>query len=62
MIEHFPDLKRVWSIPRLSHHESLMVLSQSFLGVTTAGVNFNLLMLPQSANCIKHPNIPPCRR
>jgi hypothetical protein len=38
-------LKRAWNIPILVRHESLMVLSQSFLGITTAGVSFDLLQI-----------------
>jgi hypothetical protein len=33
-------------VPRLVPHESLMLLSQSFLGLAPAGVQFDLLMLP----------------
>ena len=61
MIEYIPELKRAWSIPQLARHESLKLLSQSFLGVATAGASFDLLLLPKSATCLKHPNIPPCR-
>ena len=61
MIECIHELKRAWSAPRLVRHESLTLLSQSFLGVATAGASFDLLLLPQSKTCIKHPTIPPCR-
>ena len=61
MIEHIPALKGVWRVPHLVPHGSLTFLSQSFLGVATAGASFDLLLLPKSATCIKHPNIPPCR-
>lgn len=39
-------IKRAWSVPRLVPHESLVLLSQSFLGLAPAGVQFDLLMLP----------------
>jgi hypothetical protein len=39
-------IKRAWSVPRLVPHESLMLLSQSFLGLAPAGARFDLLMLP----------------
>lgn len=42
-------LKRVWNFPLLVRHESLMVLSQSFLGVASAGgPSFDLLQFPCS--------------
>jgi hypothetical protein len=42
-------LKRAWNFPLLVRHESLMVLSQSFLGATSAGgVSFDLLQFPCS--------------
>jgi hypothetical protein len=61
MIERISELRRAWQVPRLVHHESLTLLSQSFLGVATAGVSFDLLLLPKSRTCLKHPDIPPCR-
>jgi hypothetical protein len=42
----FAGVKRAWCVPRLVPHESLMVLSQNFLGLTTAGVSFDLVQLP----------------
>lgn len=41
-------LRRPWSFPVLKRHESLLVLSQSFLGLSTAGVSFDLLQFPCS--------------
>ncbi len=44
-------LKRAWISPSLVRHESLMVLSQSFLGAAAAGgVSFDLLQFPCSVN------------
>ena len=60
MIECIHELKRAWSAPRLVRHESLTLLSQSFLGVAAAGANFNLLLMSKSPTCFKHPTIPPC--
>lgn len=41
------SIKRAWCAPRLVQHDSLMILSQSFLGLTTAGgVSFDLVQLP----------------
>jgi len=48
MIERLAELKRTWSVPLLTPHESLVVLSQSFLGVTAGGVQFNLMQIPCS--------------
>jgi len=45
MIDGLGALKRVWSFPVLVRQESLVVLSQSFLGVTGAGVSFDLLQI-----------------
>ena len=50
MIERLGELKRAWNVPRLIPHESLMVLSQSFLGVAPGGVQFNLMQLPCSVS------------
>lgn len=43
-------LKRPWSFPVLVRHESLLVLSKSFLGVPTAGVSFDLLQFSCSVS------------
>jgi hypothetical protein len=55
-------IKRAWSVPRLVPHESLVLLSQSFLGLAPAGVNFDLIMMPPGNSgahqCQKH-NPPP---
>lgn len=48
--ERIGELKRAWSVPRLVAHESLMVLSQSFLGVTPGWVQFNLMQIPCSVS------------
>jgi len=48
-------IKRTWSAPRLVPHESLLLLSQSFLGLAPAGVQFDLLMLP---GCSRSRDIP----
>lgn len=51
-----PDrTKRTWSAPRLIRHESLTVLTQSFLG-GDLGLQFALLQIPCSIN----PNNPNC--
>lgn len=50
MIERLDGLRRVWSVPRLVPYESLMVLSQSFLGATPGGVQFDLMQIPCSVN------------
>jgi hypothetical protein len=50
MIERLAELKRSWSVPLLTPHESLVVLSQSFLGATAGGVQFNLLEIPCSVS------------
>jgi hypothetical protein len=55
MIERIAGLKHAWSAPRLVPYESLMVLSQSFLGMTTAGVQFDLMMLPGCSRSSDHP-------
>ena len=46
MIKQIVRIKRAWSVPRVVPHESLMVLSQSFMGLTTAGVSFDIVQLP----------------
>jgi hypothetical protein len=46
MIPHVARIKRAWNAPRLVPHESLLLLSQSFLGLAPAGVQFDLLMMP----------------
>ncbi|HEY9478803.1 MAG TPA: hypothetical protein VIP79_01890 [Gemmatimonadaceae bacterium] len=61
MIEHIHELRRAWRVPLLVRHQSLTLLSQSFLGATTVGVNFDLLLMPKSSTCFRHPDIPPCR-
>lgn len=48
-------IKRAWSVPRLVPHESLALLSQSFLGLAPAGVQFDLLILP---GCSRSSNTP----
>jgi hypothetical protein len=55
MIRQIASIKRAWSVPRLLPHESLIVLSQSFLGLTTAGVSFDLVQLP---GCSRSSNVP----
>jgi hypothetical protein len=56
MIPHnVAGIKRAWSVPRLLPHESLVLLSQSFLGLAPAGVQFDLLMLP---GCSRSSNRP----
>lgn len=47
--------KRAWSPPRLVRHESLTVLTQTFLGAQL-GVQFNLLQVP----CSVDQNQPSC--
>ena len=46
MVQRIAGLKRAWSVPRLVPYESFVVLSQSFLGITTAGVPFDLILFP----------------
>ena len=46
MIKQIAGIKHAWSVPRLVTHESLMVLSQSFLGLAPAGVSFDIVQLP----------------
>jgi hypothetical protein len=48
-------IKRAWSVPRLVPHESLVLLSQSFLGLAPAGVQFDLLLLPGSSRSSNRP-------
>jgi hypothetical protein len=55
MIPRVATIKRAWNAPRLVPHESLLLLSQSFLGLAPAGVQFDLLMLP---GCSRSGNIP----
>lgn len=49
VIERLAEVKRAWSVPLLTTHESLVVLSQSFLGASTGGVQFNIMQIPCSA-------------
>jgi hypothetical protein len=55
MVERIVGLKRAWSAPRLVSYESLVVLSQSFLGMTTAGVQFDLMLLPGCSRSQQRP-------
>lgn len=48
-------IKRAWCAPRLVQHESLMLLSQSFLGLSTAGVSFDLVQLPGCSRSQERP-------
>jgi hypothetical protein len=55
MLRKIDISKRTWCVPRLVPHESLMVLSQSFLGLTTAGVSFDLMQLPGCSRSLQRP-------
>lgn len=55
MIKQIAGIKRAWSVPRLVTHESLMVLSQSFLGLAPAGVGFDLVQLPGCSRSSQQP-------
>ena len=49
------SVKRAWSAPRLVPYESLIVLSQSFLGLAPAGVSFDLVQLPGCSRSEQRP-------